>query len=557
MKTSISLQTLLRFRPFTKTKLEVHRVHSCNSQSIPDDILLQIGVVLNAECPGDALQMAVTSRRMFQLIIPVIYASAIFRCNNHCQQGLEFLLKHPYVAPYIRKLKVRCNSPLWRRKPDLRFVNEARFIQQLEKLAPNLLNLDTFIWEGQQMPERDDFWMILRESCPNLRHLGITVRQHKGGKVEPEILANSQVFGFRRLVSFTIVINVSYKLWQQTHRLPARTYPLPPRFWDFLGQNTDLEELNIETYHSSRISDSLADVAPLFELHFPKLRRLSLGSFRQLIPSSEVGFAIIPQLPNDVTLEARAKFIRFLDRHLSLERIYSGWDRHRTDNPWPVLPSLTDLGCMMPLVTRRANEFKFGGVSDATNLKSIKLLPSSGTSSWSDFYYAECLPNLTELTLWVQGPTYRVISGFRNYHPNLRYLDISSDTNDDSGKELALDAFSALSLPDNLSTLRITTRHRNDSNMARHAVLIFRNTPSLRNLTIRYFPLNAPLFANFGFDRVGRFQRSSRDPFVIAHEVFISAKGKRVDLRYRSIDLKGESYHVLPNQNLRPRLTAT
>ncbi|KAJ7584698.1 hypothetical protein C8J56DRAFT_951620 [Mycena floridula] len=508
MRTPIFFQALLRFWPFRSSK-----VHIYNSQYLPDDILLQISVVLNAASPVDALQMAVTSRRMFRLIIPVIYSSTSFRCNNHCRQGLKFLLKHPYIVSYIRKLTIRCNTPLWGRKTDLRRLDESKFIKELEKLLPELMNLDTFIWQGKQMPEQDNFWSKLRQSCPSLRHLGIIVRQPKCGHAEPEILADSQVFAFRGLVSFTVVIRRSYKGGYFSS--PPRTYPLPAMFWEFLRQNTDLEELNIETYNFYEHFQSLADIGPLFQLQFPRLRKFSMGDFEQIIPGPPGGWILAHRhLPDALTLHTQ--FNNFLSNHLSLQWVYTRL--HSWAPSWPLLPNLTHLRCDTPMI----------GVHDPSILTSLEVL-----GVWWEFYPTAAFPNLRELAICLRGQTYRVLSTLRERNPNLHHIDISCDRWSTQG--ISLEAFSALSLPEHLTTLRITTPHSNNS-MQVHALSIFRHVASLQSLTMRYMTRAGYFDTHKGYLRVGQFHRVSRYPAMIiaGHEVFISEKGKRESLRYRS-----------------------
>ncbi|KAJ7576724.1 hypothetical protein C8J56DRAFT_1061989 [Mycena floridula] len=443
--------------------------------------------------------------------MPVIYSSSIFRCNNHCKQGLKFLLNNQFVPPCIRKLTIRCNSALWGRKCDMRLVNESRFVEKPEKLAPELLNLDTFVWQGKQMPQRDNIWIKMPQPASPRDHCSPS----QGGHAEPEILANSEVFGFRQLVSFAIVIHVSYEgfLIRQT----PHVYSLPMMFWEFLRQNTNLEELSIDTYTPDYLStsESLTDIVPLFDLHFPKLRKLVLGSFTQIV--SVWTQTVFPHLPIPMAEEKETQFLQFLSKHGSLESFYSS-SRHRASPPWPLLPNLTELRC-------RNSSIKL--LNNPVNLKSLELLPQ-GRLLFYDSYSPECLPNLTKLTTWIKG-SYQVISRFREYHPNLRHLDISSQ------EEISLAAFSALSLPENLTMLQVSTPHRNNR-MKAQAVLIFRHAPSLQKLTLRYMALNVNRYPNLRFVRVGKFQleRIPGDRFVTACEVAMAKKGERKSKRYRT-----------------------
>ncbi|KAJ7576717.1 hypothetical protein C8J56DRAFT_972623 [Mycena floridula] len=439
---------------------------------------------------------------MLQLILPVIYSSVIFRCDDHCRGGLRFLLKHPYLARYIREFRIRCNSTLWAGKS--RVMTQSIIIKMLEKLTPGLVNLVTFDWQGKQMPKSDYFWVLLRQSCPNLRNLSISVRQVNGGRAQPELQSSSKVFDFRGLVSFTIVIRPSFKHYDGTHPNSS----LPPMFWEFLRENIDLEVINIETYDRwpSIFSDSYLDIAPLFQLQFPKLRQLSLGSFEQLMP-----------LHGPAPLQHQCN--NFLYNHLSLERAYSNWENF-SERPGPMLPNLTHLGSSVPVLDQ---------INTPITATSLRL-----RGWWGDFYCAKHLCNLTELTIReVRDLKHEFISNLRQYHPALRHLDIS--VYDHSKEAISLEAFSAFSLPDHLTTLRITTRKWNNNmdSLEPQAMLIFRHVESLQTLTVRY---TYGRYFSTGYLRVGRFQRVSKDPCVIiaGHEISISKQGERKSLHYRS-----------------------
>ncbi|KAJ7584704.1 hypothetical protein C8J56DRAFT_1090631 [Mycena floridula] len=514
------LQTILVYFGFRQPETPAPRVPIIhNSQFLLDDVIVDICDRLNT---GDVFQLAMTCRGMFELLIPTIYSSVIFRCNNHCEQGLEFLLKHRYIASYIRNLRIRCNnmtSSGWKRQCDASVLNESHIIAKLEKLAPDLLNLNTFVWEGARMPQRDNFWSVLRNSCPNLRNLGTTVRRNQGRNAKPEILANSQVFEFRQLVGFAMVINYSGKgMESDISGAPSRTYPLPEMFWEFLRQNADLEELKIETYHANHFDKSAVEIDPLFQLHFPKLQTLSLGTFQQQITWNHWS----DLEPHN---ESQAQFHKFLSNHRSLERVH--WDSmYYPGTLWPVLPNLKHVRHYGP-------PFRMISVKNHRTLRTLEVL-----APWRDTYKTSRLPNLTELTITLQRLPYQAVSSLRECHPNLRYLNISSNDYDDRG--ISLETLAAILLPKHLTTLRITTRVEGDESLEMEgcALSIFRHANSLQSLTIRciYSQWLAGTLVRKGYVKVGRFEPVSRypDTIIVGHEVFISAEGKREALRYRS-----------------------
>lgn len=77
-------------------------------------------------------------------------------------QRLDFLIRHPCVARKISKLVLRPSHSSTSSLQTLQ--REELLVKRLEFLAPELVSLRTFIWDGHEMP-LDSIWATLRAWC--------------------------------------------------------------------------------------------------------------------------------------------------------------------------------------------------------------------------------------------------------------------------------------------------------------------------------------------------------------------------------------------------------
>lgn len=99
------------------------------------------------------------SKEVYELIYPTLYAAVEFQGLKRCRTGLALLYRQPKLAHYVRKLVLR---PSYRQASNQNAIDdELGLIQMMELLVPNLHLLDTFVWDGHEMP-KDDIWQLLR-----------------------------------------------------------------------------------------------------------------------------------------------------------------------------------------------------------------------------------------------------------------------------------------------------------------------------------------------------------------------------------------------------------
>ncbi|KAJ7446919.1 hypothetical protein B0H11DRAFT_373217 [Mycena galericulata] len=235
---------------------------------LPEDILLETAQHLP---PVDLLSLALTNTRFFWMFLPTLYTSVDLRCNAHCQSTLSFLLTHPHIARCIKTLTVRPNNEEWAQPQSSMREIESWVVVTIDQMAIHLVNLQTFVWDGREFPKYDHVWQSLRASCPQLRHVGVTVGlgdfTFRSRKVMP---TNSTLFQFNDLTGFTLRVK---------QLVGSGLHPpfdeLPQTFWDMLlNRCPNLQHLTIDT-----VNERYIDVRPLFQGRWPKLQHLTLGDF--------------------------------------------------------------------------------------------------------------------------------------------------------------------------------------------------------------------------------------------------------------------------------------
>jgi hypothetical protein len=193
---------------------------------VPADILREIADLL---IPADILSFSLTvsliiaytsipfpyllyfqSSGLRQLLLPVLYETVVLKSSRKCRITLKMLEKRPDICKHIRKFAVRPNYYLAWPKPD-EPLQEDWVAHKIEQIAENLTMLDTFDWDGLEVP-RDSLWGTLRNayagtiihyqsflndadlSCPELRSIFCNVGDRP---IDP----NSQVLFFLLILS--------------------------------------------------------------------------------------------------------------------------------------------------------------------------------------------------------------------------------------------------------------------------------------------------------------------------------------------------------------------
>jgi hypothetical protein len=102
------------------------------------------------------------------LLLPALYDTVTLRSSQKCRTTLKMLAKRPDICRHIRKFAVRPNYYLAWPKPD-EPLEEDWVAYKIEEMAENLILLDTFDWDGLEVP-KDSLWGALRKSCVIVIH---------------------------------------------------------------------------------------------------------------------------------------------------------------------------------------------------------------------------------------------------------------------------------------------------------------------------------------------------------------------------------------------------
>ncbi|KAJ6623942.1 hypothetical protein B0H10DRAFT_2213001 [Mycena sp. CBHHK59/15] len=483
---------------------------------LPDDIMLETAQRLP---PVDILSLALTCTRIFWMVLPTLYRSVDLRCNAHCQHTLTFLLTHPHIARCIKKLVVRPNNEEWAGGAPQNSMREIEswVIVTIDQMAIHLVNLQTFVWDGREFPKYDNVWQSLRASCPELRHVGVTVGlgdfTFRSRKVMP---TNSTVaLSINDLLGFTLKVK---------QLVGSGLHPpfdeLPQTFWDMLlNRCPKLEHLVIDT-----VNERYIDVRPLFEGRWPGLRHLTIGDFVLLD-----AFATVDPLGTNNGM------MNFLAYHQTLEHVelhqLEGWYFPLSLNlPPTALPNLTHFSSRFLMIRH---------IPNVVSLKSLELVfHPHGMYRMSGALWAIAqLPALSSLRIWidchdsgdaeVKSEHMKYFADIMNAAPRLRHLDISCSS--DPTFSLA-ELTPALSSARRLQSLVITQvkKTSRDGDMLKDAMVLFRESPTLRHLKLQDAVARWRQPRDLRFQKVATFELVDQDPVVLAvQEIGFNKRGQR------------------------------
>ncbi|KAJ7761914.1 hypothetical protein DFH07DRAFT_413427 [Mycena maculata] len=409
------------------------------------------------------------------MFLPTLYSSVDLRCNAHCQYTLSFLLTHPHIARCIKTLTVRPNNEEWAQPAPQSSMREIEswVVVTIDQMALHLVNLQTFVWDGREFPKYDHVWEALRESCPQLRHVGVTVGlgdfTFRSRKVMP---TNSTLFQFNDLTGFTLRVK---------QLVGSGLHPpfdeLPQTFWDMLlNRCPNLTNLTIDT-----VNERYIDVRPLFQGRWPSLRHLTLGDFVLLDAFATVD----PQGTNN-------GMTSFLASHQALESVVlhqlEGWYFPLSLSlPPTALPNLRHLSARFLMIRH---------IPNVLSLESLELTnhPHGMYRMSGALWAISQLPALTSLRIWidchdsgdadVKHEHTKYFTDILGSAPRLGHLDVSCSSDPTFPMtELA----TALNTTHCLRSLVITQvkKASREGDMLKDATMLFRENLTLQHLRLQ------------------------------------------------------------------------
>ncbi|THU83370.1 hypothetical protein K435DRAFT_871353 [Dendrothele bispora CBS 962.96] len=231
---------------FSDTDQEASKSEDEDVINLPYEVIFIIADLLYQP---DLLSLCLTCKTLHELLLPVLYHSDIV-----LREAVSpFLISSPMS---LLLAQINLNLKLNPNPPD--YADETWVADKLIELAPKMIKLDTFDWDGCEMP-KDELWVALRTNCVELK----TVYSNVGYRnLDPD----SALFSFSDLLAFSLTVR---------HGLTANTTllnpfnneftsleRLPQKLWDMLLQRCpDLEEMALCSFSSSVRN---FDVRPLF-----------------------------------------------------------------------------------------------------------------------------------------------------------------------------------------------------------------------------------------------------------------------------------------------------
>ncbi|KAJ6576636.1 hypothetical protein DFH09DRAFT_365127 [Mycena vulgaris] len=490
---------------------------------LPEDILLETARHLES---GDLLSLALTNTHFFGLFLPTLYSSVDLRCNAHCHYTLSFLLTHPHIARCIKTLTVRPNNEEWAQSAPQSSMREIEswVVVTIDQMAIHLVNLKTFIWDGREFPKYDNVWQSLRASCPELRHVGVTVGlgdfTFRSRKVMP---TNSTLFQFNDLLGFTLRVK---------QLVGSGLHPpfdeLPQTFWDMLlNRCPNLQHLTIDT-----VNERYIDVRPLFQGRWTNLRQLTLGDFVLLD-----AFATVDPL------QTNNGMTNFLTYHESLEHVVlhqlEGWYFPLSLSlPPTALPNLKHFSARFLMIRH---------VPNVLRLESLELTnhPHGMYRMAGALWAISQLPALSSLRIWIDchdSGDADVKSEHAKYFtdilvsaPGLLHLDISCSSDPTFSIQTELSA--ALKTPHRLRSLAITQvkKATREGDMLKDATVLFRENASLKCLRLQDAVARWRQPRDLRLQKVATFEIIASPPVLAVQEIALGRRGQRNCRIYRQV----------------------
>ncbi|KAJ6563817.1 hypothetical protein B0H19DRAFT_1219689 [Mycena capillaripes] len=414
--------------------------------SLPEDVLREITEGLSI---SDILNVSLTSKHVRILLTPELYKTVHLRSSRSCKSGLIMLAGRPELCAHIQKLVVRPNYYLAWPTRDVR-LEEDWVAKKIAAIAKKLTYLRAFDWDGLEMP-RDELWLTLRNSCPELKELFSNVGFQS---LDPE----SEFFKFSDLAHFSL--SVRHGLGD-TDIFPSHE-DLPPQLWDMiLNRCPNLTELTLCSFSASH---RLFNIDRVTEGRWPKLFSLTLGAF---------GYN------RDFTLAAppAAPFATFLAAHSSLSYLRLAWNFKRWMSPDADDAMTFSLPRTLDAFSGVVQQLS-GGVGCSSSLTSLDLMCEPLYTARGPALCAalRALPMLRSLELWIHVPD--PLAGHEAFFrelwgaaPGLEDLHFMCTTA--FGKKPLTELARALRVLPQLRTFALTKGHRYaDESMQRSALRV-------------------------------------------------------------------------------------
>ncbi|KAF9653265.1 hypothetical protein BDM02DRAFT_3087451 [Thelephora ganbajun] len=438
------------------------------------DILLEVVAWLSR---FDLLSFVTVSKTIYSQTISVLYRTVELNETPQCCTTLNMLYEHPDIARHVQKLVVRqggcpkipqsVGSPATR---GFSHVDPSYVCAAVKRAATRLDALQSFVWGGEDYPWDDDIWLVLRQSCPQLKSIGVGF-----GALLPGV--RSHLFDFMNLESFSLRLEPAfYNNGHSFKRWMTEIEPTFNRLWDMLiRQCPDLRELSILTQALDPINS--IDARTLFSGdHWPRLRSLELGN------------VTVGSVVNDGDTHP---FISFLSERNHLRTLRFSGDFTFSSTHFARLPrdSLQALRCFSGSIDH---------LSSLPNAKSLLSMEISNplilreVTPLTMSHALQTAPALRSLKVsFVLQSGYDGIGILRSIATagaHIKHLDLTFSHKPSFYLEIFSRTIRSLY---KLRTLNLTVvKVPGDESMADGAVRIARSNPGLRRFSIRYIPRN-------------------------------------------------------------------
>ncbi|THV03375.1 hypothetical protein K435DRAFT_651502 [Dendrothele bispora CBS 962.96] len=442
---------------FSDTDKEASKSEDEDVINLPYDVIFIIADLLYQP---DLLSLCLTCKTLHELLLPVLYHTVILRSSRSCVSFLNLLANEPSpfsdkseseseseseskssrLCGYIRELAVRPNYYLAWPEPEgpesllsnntnnnttnNNNADETWVADKLIELAPKMIKLDTFDWDGCEMP-KDELWVALRANCGELK----TVYSNVGYR---DLDPDSALFSFSNLLAFSLTVrhglttannNTTLLNLNPFNNEFTSLEPLPQRLWDMLLQRCpDLEEMALCSFSSSVRN---FDVRPLFVplQETTTALALTLGTF-----GYTEDFTLTPPMSS-----SPSSLGTFLEDHRELRYLRLSWNFRRWMSPAEVPIYFDDAngGGILPNLTTFSGIFQHLRSLPPPSLANIHTLDLTCEPIYEDRVDALCgvlkgLRGLRELDVWVHLdfiliPSYELL--FRKILSNCRSVE--------------------------------------------------------------------------------------------------------------------------------------
>ncbi|PFH53482.1 hypothetical protein AMATHDRAFT_54571 [Amanita thiersii Skay4041] len=267
--------------PFTRPSLFL---------SLPKSIIIRVG--WRVVCLDDLLTLCLLCKRLYKILVPILYEDTVLASNRHLSNTLTTLLSRPpWLSIHIRKLTLRPNngslllldifttndtpeakngSQHMRRVHPHKYTPselETHYSSLLARIVEQglLSQLEDFTWDGLEMCD-ENVWGMMLTRCPRLKCISTSV-----GTVP--LPSDSALYAFSSLRAFSLRVKC-----RSLERLSGASPPperLPKKLWAMLIERCPhLEKLVIG---GPTPSPRVFNVKHILAGRWPSLKHLELG----------------------------------------------------------------------------------------------------------------------------------------------------------------------------------------------------------------------------------------------------------------------------------------